>query len=89
MWEEHMIVWLILAFIFAALESLALLKNSRTLEFVAKPAVMVCLFIWLYLNTGLQGVTLWFGLGILFSLLGDVLWAFKANSPPFQPVLFW
>jgi uncharacterized membrane protein YhhN len=68
-----MILWLILAFIFAALESLALAKNSKQLEYIAKPAVMVCLFIWFYLNTGLQGLTLWFGLGILFSLLGDVL----------------
>lgn len=68
-----MILWLILAFTFAILEAVALLKSSRLLEYIAKPAVMVCLFIWLYLNTGLQGITFWFGVGILFSLLGDVL----------------
>jgi len=66
-------IWLILALIFAALESLALWKNLNKLEYVAKPAVMICLFIWLYLNTGLQGLTLWFGVGILLSLAGDIL----------------
>lgn len=63
---------IILAFIFAGLESLALYKNWRRLEFVAKPAVMVCLFIWLYLSVGLHGAPLWFGIGVLFSLAGDI-----------------
>lgn len=67
-----MYVLIILAFIFAALESLALWKGWRKLEFVAKPAVMVCLFIWLYTTAGLQGALFWFGVGILFSLAGDV-----------------
>ena len=66
-------IWIILALIFAALESLALWKKLDKLEYVVKPAVMICLFIWLYLTTGLQGLTLWFGIGILFSLVGDVL----------------
>ena len=64
--------FIILAFIFAALESLALWKSWQKLEFVAKPAVMVCLFIWLYSTAGLQGALLWFGIGILFSLAGDI-----------------
>ena len=66
-------IWLILALIFAALESFALWKNFNRLEYVVKPAVMICLFVWLYLSTGLQGVTFWFGMGILFSLAWDVL----------------
>ena len=65
--------WLILAFVFAALEAFALRKEWNRLEYVAKPAVMICLFLWLYLQTSLQGLTLWFGVGILFSLVGDVL----------------
>jgi len=63
---------IVLAFIFAALESLALWKGWRKLEYIAKPAVMVCLFIWLYLTVGLKGTPLWFGVGVLFSLAGDV-----------------
>ena len=71
---------IILAFIFAGLESLALYKDWRRLEFVAKPAVMVCLFIWLYLSVGLHGAPLWFGIGILFSLAGDIALIFINRS---------
>jgi uncharacterized membrane protein YhhN len=67
-----MYLLIILAFIFAALESLALWRGWRKLEFIAKPAVMVCLFIWLIATAGLQGSLLWFGIGILFSLAGDI-----------------
>ncbi len=68
-----MYIWLVLAILFAMLESLALWKNFPKLEYVAKPTVMVCLFVWIYVNTGLQGNMIWFGVGILFSLAGDVL----------------
>jgi len=66
-------ILLIVALIFTALEALALQKNYPRLEVVAKPAVMVALFFWLWTSTGLNGALLWFGLGILLSLLGDVL----------------
>ena len=67
---------IILAFIFAALESLALWKGWHKLEYVVKPAVMICLFIWLVATAGLQGALLWFGIGILFSLVGDIFLLF-------------
>jgi uncharacterized membrane protein YhhN len=69
-------ILLVLACLFAVLESFALWKHIHRLEYVVKPAVMVCLFTWLYLSTGLQGAALWFGVGILFSLAGDVLFLF-------------
>ncbi len=68
-----MVIWLVLALIAAALQAIAVQKNSRRLEFFAKPAVMVCLLIWLYTSTGLQGNSFWFGLGLVFSLVGDVV----------------
>jgi alkenylglycerophosphocholine/alkenylglycerophosphoethanolamine hydrolase len=68
-----MYLWLILAFIFAFLEAIAVSKNILKLEYFAKPAVMICLFLWLYTGTGLQGSAFWFGLGILLSLAGDIL----------------
>jgi len=68
-----MIIFLIAALLFAALEVVALKKNLPRLEYIAKPAVMISLFIWLWTSVGLQGALLWFGLGILFSLVGDVL----------------
>jgi uncharacterized membrane protein YhhN len=66
-------LWLILALTFAVLEAITVSKNIQRLEYIAKPAVMVFLFLWLYATTRLQGNTLWFGLGILSSLAGDVL----------------
>jgi alkenylglycerophosphocholine/alkenylglycerophosphoethanolamine hydrolase len=68
-----MVLWLILALIFASLEIIAVSRNLQRLEYMAKPAVMVCLFLWLYSSIGLQGNAFWFGLGVLFSLVGDVL----------------
>jgi uncharacterized membrane protein YhhN len=62
----------IAALTFAALESLALFKQIRPLEFIAKPAVLAVLFIYLWTSTGLAGAAFWFGLGILFSLAGDI-----------------
>jgi uncharacterized membrane protein YhhN len=67
-----MYILIIIAFIFAVLELLAIRQGWRQLEYIAKPAVMVCLFVWLYATAGLQGPLLWFGIGILFSLAGDI-----------------
>jgi uncharacterized membrane protein YhhN len=47
-------------------------KGWHKLEYLAKPGVMTCLFIWLYLTSGFQGALAWFGVGILFSLAGDI-----------------
>lgn len=66
-------ILLLAAFVFAALEALALWKNIPRLELIAKPAVMIALFFWLWTSVGMSGAVLWFGLGILFSLTGDVL----------------
>lgn len=65
--------YLLFAFIFALLEALVLWKGWIRLEYVAKPAVMIVLLLWLWTSVGISGALLWFGVGILFSLLGDVL----------------
>lgn len=71
-----MIVLPILAIVFAGLQAWAVSKNKFKLEFIAKPAVMVCLSAWLYMATGWHGAALWFGIGVLLSLVGDIflLW---------------
>ena len=66
-------IFLLFAILFAALESLALWKYWLKLEYFAKPAVMISLFLWLLTSTGLNGALLWFGLGLILSLTGDVL----------------
>jgi uncharacterized membrane protein YhhN len=62
-----------IALVFAALETLALWKKWIRLEYLAKPAVMIVLFLWLWTSTGLDGAPLWFGIGILLSLAGDIM----------------
>jgi len=66
-------IFLLFAILFAALESLSLWKNWLKLEYITKPAVMLMLFLWLWTSLGLSGAALWFGMGILFSLAGDIL----------------
>lgn len=66
-------IFLIAALILAVLEAVALQKNWFRLEVVAKPGVMIVLFLWLFRFAGLNGALIWFGLGILLSLAGDVL----------------
>ncbi|MBI5965557.1 MAG: lysoplasmalogenase [Chloroflexi bacterium] len=66
-------IFLLLAILFAALESLALWKNWPRLEYIAKPGVVIVLFLWLWTSVGLNGASLWFGLGLILSAVGDVL----------------
>jgi len=72
-------IFLYAALLFAVLEALALSKNWLRLEYIAKPAVMLILFFWLFTSVGLNGALLWFGLGILLSLLGDILLMISLN----------
>jgi len=68
-----MIIWLILALFAALVEAIAVQRNINRLEFFVKPAVIIFLWTWLYATTGLQGKAFWFGLGLVFSLVGDML----------------
>ena len=65
----------LLVFVFgsAILDWIATFKAWRKVEMFAKPTAMIFLFAWLYAGTKLQGAVLWFGIGILFSLVGDML----------------
>ena len=65
-------IFLLAAFLFAALEALAVWNNWLRLEYAAKPAVMIVLLTWLWTSAGLSGALIWFGLGIIFSLAGDI-----------------
>ncbi|MFZ1043185.1 MAG: lysoplasmalogenase [Anaerolineales bacterium] len=57
----------------AMLDWIATVKEWGKVEMFTKPAAMIFLFAWLYAGTKLQGAALWFGIGILFSLVGDTL----------------
>jgi uncharacterized membrane protein YhhN len=61
------------ALLAAGLEWFAVYRGLRRLEYIAKPGVMLFLFAWLALGAGLRGPLLWFGVGALLSLAGDIL----------------
>ena len=61
-----------LVFLSALLDWYVVYKGWKKLEYFLKPLTMVFLFIFLITSTGLKGVSLWFGIGIIFSLAGDI-----------------
>ncbi len=66
---NFLIVFAVLA---AIVNEIAEQKGKRIVVYIAKPAVMVFLLAWLYFFAGLDGPLIYFALGILFSLGGDV-----------------
>lgn len=68
-----MFLFLALTLALALLEIFAVYRESRRLEYFAKPGVMLVLLVWLFLSAGLSGPPLWFAAGLVFSLVGDVL----------------
>lgn len=71
-------ILLIFAFVFAILDwlSVSIWWKWKALEYIAKPATLLLLIAWFYLQTGFSGPMFWFGLGLVFSLLGDLLLLF-------------
>jgi uncharacterized membrane protein YhhN len=63
---------IVFALLAALINEIADYKGNRTVVYFAKPAVMLSLLAWLYFYAGLDGPLLYFALGILFSLGGDV-----------------
>ena len=63
---------ILILLILAALNWTAVEKKWKTLEYVTKPATMLALIWWMWLNVGLGGSILWFTLGAVFCLAGDV-----------------
>jgi uncharacterized membrane protein YhhN len=61
------------ALVTAAVNWLSAEKGWKILEYLTKPAVMILLLAWLWQNNLLVSGMLWFSLGLVFSLLGDVL----------------
>ena len=63
---------LFLALIIAILDWIAVARKWKRVEYFAKPATMLALLAWVGINGGFKGPMLWFALGLLFSLGGDV-----------------
>jgi uncharacterized membrane protein YhhN len=58
-------------------------KSLNLFEYFTKPVVIILLFIWLYGITKFQGHSVWFALGLLFSLIGDVVLMISSNDRGF------
>lgn len=63
---------ILLALIIAIVDWAAVYSRYKPLEYIAKPAVMVVLLIWMWQASAFQGALLWFGIALVFSLAGDV-----------------
>ena len=65
-------VLIVFAFLAAIVNEIAEQKDKRIIVYIAKPAVMVFLLAWLYFYAGVGGALIYFALGIIFSLGGDI-----------------
>jgi uncharacterized membrane protein YhhN len=63
-------IWI--ALIIAVLDWIAVAKKWKPLEYIAKPAVMIALLVWVWQAGGFKGHMVWFALGLVFSLFGDI-----------------
>lgn len=68
-----------LALVSALLNWMAVEKKQKGLEYIFKPATMAILILWLVLNGGLESGIVWFTLGAVFSLAGDVFLMLKSS----------
>jgi uncharacterized membrane protein YhhN len=62
----------ILALFVALIDWVAVARADKRLEYFAKPGVMLVLLAAIGFSNGFRGPLLWFGVGVIFSLAGDV-----------------
>ena len=68
-----MFTWLFFAAVaFAFLDWASTWKGWKIRLYIAKPATLIFLILWTLQVSGWHGLMLWFGLGLCFSLLGDI-----------------
>jgi len=56
----------------ALLDWVAVVRQWKALELIAKPAVMLALLAWLWSVSSFSGFLTWFAVGLAFSMAGDV-----------------
>ena len=65
--------WLISALALAVLHWISRWHQWRWVYTITKPAVLIAVIIWSFDASGWQGEMIWFGLALVFSLVGDVI----------------
>ena len=56
----------------AFLDWFAVYNQYERINYISKPGTLFALIVWFICIGGLQGALLWFGVGLVFSLVGDV-----------------
>lgn len=64
--------WMGVVFAIAVLDWYAVWTENEKLNWFTKPATMLALLLWLGWSGGFTGKLMWFGLALLFGLLGDI-----------------
>lgn len=67
---SYTLIWI--ALVVAAVDWAAVAYQQRMLEYIAKPGVMLVLLAWMYQASEFNGTLVWFGLGLGFSMAGDI-----------------
>ena len=57
---------------FAFLDWASTWKGWKIRLYIAKPATLFFLILWVFLTSQMHGIMLWFGIGLGFSLIGDI-----------------
>ena len=63
---------LIIVLVLAVMNWIAVYKRSKTLEYIFKPATMLALLFLIWQSVGFGGSMLWFTIGVVFCMAGDV-----------------
>ena len=75
-----MFTWsLYVAVAFAFLDWASTWKGWKIRLYIAKPATLLFLIIWTLQVTGWQGGMVWFGIALIFSLIGDIVLLLNAR----------
>ena len=64
--------WFWAALLFMAADWIATGFKAKAVRVVTKPAALIALIIWFSVMGHWRGALVWFGLGLIFSLLGDI-----------------
>jgi uncharacterized membrane protein YhhN len=73
-------LFLWIALLVALLDWIAVAMNWKTLEYFAKPGVMLALLAWMWQSGAISGQATWFAAGLIFSLAGDIFLMLPAEQ---------
>jgi uncharacterized membrane protein YhhN len=73
-------LWFLLAIFFMAINWLAVWFGWNTANYITKPGIILALLGWFFSNAGFSFPALWFGIGLVFALVGDTLLMFKGKA---------